>query len=130
MNLGIVGTSRLTQKEAELASSVIKKEINEISPDFVISGGAKGIDSLAIEIAKDLGIAYIIHNPRGQAWEYYKERNIIIAKQSDQVICISFKTSEPDCYHHTPKSPHRKTAGCWTMNYARKLGRKIKLIVI
>lgn len=74
----------------------------------------------------------------------YRSRNIQIAKASDVVYCIvpkvklpvGFDITKPEtmskkfaCYH-CHKVGHPTNGGCWTMIWAKKLGKETHLVVI
>mgnify|MGYP000114221936 CR=1 FL=1 len=92
----------------------------------IISGGAKGVDSIAIEVAKGLGSYIIEYLPESYDWASFQIRNIEIAKQCDILYCISTNIHRQKCYHHKTgeDNDHEKTAGCWTLNQAKALNKK------
>ncbi len=80
MKVAIVGTSKLTQTEQYKAVCAIHQILNSYTSEIeVISGGAEGIDTLAIEIAHSRRLNTEIIYPRSNDWEGYKRRNKIIA---------------------------------------------------
>jgi len=133
MNVAIVGTSiNLTENEERDIRqfiSIILKSRYSSDHTTVISGGAKGVDSLAIEVAQGLGFKTKIYHPKKQQWEYFKRRNLQIAKDCDELHCISVPVHNNECYHHEEPEPHEKTAGCWTLNKAKELDKSTQLIV-
>lgn len=124
--LAIVGSSKINYDWAFDSMKVI---ITQIKPDIIISGDAKGIDSLAETIGRDMNIELEIHPPKTNNWKGYKERNIIIAKNCDELYNFVIKDKDSYCYHHKCKG-HIKSGGCWTQNYAKQLGKKTELILI
>lgn len=94
----------------------------------VISGGAKGIDTLAAQVAYGLGIPCTVYSPPHQNWEGFKERNILIAMTCDELICITTKTKNEKCYHC--QQDHQRTGGCWTMKKAKELNKPTRLFVL
>ncbi len=97
-----------------------------------------GIDIWVKEAAEALHLGYIGYPPAKRAWEGgYKQRNIQIAKRSDVVYCITVKALPenykgmrfPKCYHCNTND-HIKSGGCYTVNYAKKLGKEGEVIVI
>lgn len=95
----------------------------------ICSGGAKGVDSIAIEIAKSLGFNTMVFNPSGNTWESFKERNLQIAKYCDELFCISIPVHTEKCYHHESLQNHQRTGGCWTLLKAKELGKTCQLLL-
>lgn len=149
MKIAIVGTSiNLTENEErdarQLIAGLIKGEPESYSnPELitVISGGAKGIDTLAVEVAKGLGCKTLVFNPKRPEWKYYSKRNLEIAEKCDKLFCISVPNRNKStlCYFHHKDAfndtnpdkiqKHEKTAGCWTMQKAKELGKQCFLYV-
>ena len=77
----------------------------------MVSGGAPGIDTLAVEIACAMGIATKVHQPKVQRWaDGFKPRNIEIARECDKLVRIVRKQSA--------------TYGSgWTRDYAAGIGK-------
>ena len=138
MKIAIVGSSHLSEGEEytarQFSGRILNEAIKDCAPDMLggelilVSGGAKGVDSIAEEVAKQLRIKTIIHKPLTKFWENgYKPRNIKIAQDCDILYCFptAFKTTA--CYH-CKTDKHEVTGGCWTMNYAKSLNKKTHLI--
>jgi hypothetical protein len=92
----------------------LQKENPEIE---IVSGGASGVDSLAIQIAKDLNIPYKVFEPKTPNWDGFKARNLEIAKYSTKVVSFANKFTTTKCYHCErvgKDNNHEKTAGCYT----------------
>lgn len=131
MNIAIVGASKLSPLQAEKVHEACFDLIKEFDKDsLVISGGADGVDTIAIQIAKKLGYKFMEIIPEEKTWESFKARNLEIARKCDKIYCISVKTKNAACYHHIPRQKHLKTAGCWTMNQVNMLGKPCKLIEV
>ena len=117
MKVAIVGTTaKLTEKEEQ----VMRQEITIILKKYpldaiIISGGAKGVDALSLEIAKKLGFKTQEYSPEKNEWKYYKKRNLQIANDCDELYCFSVSVRKTKCYHHNPIQNHEKTAGCWPL---------------
>lgn len=82
-------------------------------PVTLISGGAKGVDSLAEEEWTNKGWPKEIFYPKSARWEPegYKERNLKIAEACDILYCIRAKDS--------------KTYGSgWTADRAEEMGKQ------
>lgn len=131
--VAIVGTSidLLDGEERDVRQFIAMILKNRYSPSdtIVISGGAKGVDSLAIEVAQGLGFKTKIYHPKLQRWNFYKKRNLQIAKECDELHCLSIPVRKVRCFHHEEPQEHEKTAGCWTMNKALELDKPCQLIV-
>lgn len=108
--------------------------------DVVISGGCHlgGIDQWAAEEGHSLGLEVIEHLPAKRQWEGgYKQRNLKIAQDAEQVICITVKEFPPDytgmrfpyCYH-CQTDTHIKSGGCWTVKQAIRLGKIGEIYVV
>lgn len=134
MKLAIVGTTaNLTEDEQR----VMKQEITIVlkkypSDTIIISGGAKGVDTFALEIAKDMGFKTLEYKPEKEIWEFYKKRNLQIANDCDELYCFSVSVSQEKyyCYHHNPPQKHKKTAGCWTLKKAKQMNKICTLIIL
>ena len=142
MKLGIVGSegAKFTLETEMKARAAIAKLIEETHADTVVSGACHlgGIDLWAIQEAHGVGAAVLEFPPKTRQWAGgYRERNIQIAEASDEVYCITVKELPPAymgmkfglCYH-CKTNEHVKSGGCWTVNYAKKLGKKTGIIVI
>ena len=55
----------------------------------VVSGGAAGIDRMAAQEARRRGLQVIEHLPAGTAWRHYRERNLRIAHDCDELVRIA-----------------------------------------
>ena len=139
MKIGIVGTSyKVTENEFRDLMQMISLTLQNHDPveDTVISGGAIGVDLMAEEIGKGMGYDFRVYQPIQTNWLGYKKRNLEIARDCDYVYCFSVPHYDDEkrksCYHHVGNEgflPHLKTAGCWTLNEAMKLGKRCTLIV-
>ena len=128
MKLAIVGTSKISARfDIETALKIIQKELSHI-PQLIISGGAEGIDSMAVNTAKLQGIQTVTYPPLKPFWKYYKMRNKLIAKACDELVCITTKTQNERCYHCN--ADHQRTGGCWTMKKTKELGKTARLYVV
>jgi hypothetical protein len=132
MNIGIVGAEGA--KFTPLGEQRAKEIIYSLLPpgSVMVSGHCHlgGIDIWAEEAARSLGLGMKIHEPKRLIWDGgFKQRNLLIASDSDIVHCIAvdrlpadFKgLTHPLCYHCDRKD-HVKSGGCWTMKKA-KLGQ-------
>ena len=144
MKLAIVGTTiNLSDNEERDMRQLIALTLKhyDVNETLVISGGAKGVDTLGIEIAKGLGFQTKEYYPNNVGWEFYRKRNLEMVKDCDQMICFSVPVHKIKCYHHTTwkneteeeykkRTNHEKTAGCWTGNKMVELQKPYQLIVI
>ena len=131
--IGIVGheAAKFTPATKAIAQIYIRNLLRE--PCVVVSGHCHlgGIDIWAEEIAAELEREIEIFPPKNQAWATgYKPRNEQIAQTSDKIVSIVVKEYPagfkgrrfPICYHCGTKT-HVKSGGCWTVKYARSLGK-------
>jgi hypothetical protein len=90
--------------------------INE-KPDCVISGGAKGIDTLAWKWAIDNGLEVIVHRPdynRHGKWAALR-RNDTIVKEADKIIAFW---------------DGKSTGTRYVIDYAKRLNKEIEIVMI
>jgi hypothetical protein len=93
-NIAVVGSRNFTDKDVFVR--VISEIISlEGSPKVIVSGGAKGADSLAYEWAIDNGIETLVFEPKYdefpkkvRRWMAPKERNTTIVENSDVVLAF------------------------------------------
>lgn len=133
MIIAIVGTSiSMSDNELRDTQQYLTYILQQYNPQFdiIISGGAKGIDTLAIESAKRYNFKTKNYYPRKNSWAGYKLRNIEIAKHCDVIYCITVPIHTKPCYHHFKLENHQKTAGCWTINKAKQFNKQTILYVI
>ena len=119
--IGIVGSSKA--QPLPLSNGVVNAVHNIIDrydpqTTTIVSGGAKGIDSIASGIAELHGYNIIEYKPKGIGWKYYMPRNLLIAKKCDKVYSIALPLNNGKRCYHCAKvgrdDNHYKTAGCWT----------------
>lgn len=133
MNVGVVGheAAKFTPETEDRARALIRRVLSGATA--LVSGGCHlgGIDIWAEEEADRLRIPKIIHLPKSQTWSGgYKERNLLIARDSDVVHNIVVDQYPARytgmrfeyCYHCDTRA-HLKSGGCWTMHRARALGK-------
>ena len=112
MKLAIVGSSKLDSRQQAVAQGVIEAFLIAFRPDRIVSGGAKGIDTIAADMAHDRGIPLTVFFPEKPKWKYYKKRNILIAEECDSMLVL--------------RSEKSKTYGSgWTADYTEKLGKRV-----
>lgn len=132
MKVAILGTTaNLTENEERAMKQEIELVLKKYPLDaIIISGGAKGVDTLSLEIAKKLGFKTQEYSPEKNEWKYYKKRNLQIAKDCDELYCFSVSVRKVKCYHHNPPQKHEKTAGCWTLDKAKQMNKTCLLVVL
>ena len=126
----IVGASKIPIDKEQRARLLVEDIVNDMSSaDIVISGGATGVDSIAIECAIQAGTSYKVYKPLFQSWKWFKKRNIAMAEISQMLYYLPIKDVDERCYHCNMNG-HRKSGACWTAMYARGIGKSIHQIVI
>ncbi len=133
MKVAIVGTTvNLTENEErdmrQYMAIVLKRY--STSDTTIISGGAKGVDSIALEVAHGLGFKTKAYYPEKEEWKFYKKRNLEIANECDELHCFSVPVHKTKCYHHDEPMEHEKTAGCWTLEKASQMIKPCTLIIL
>jgi hypothetical protein len=131
MRIGIVGAeaAKFTALGQERAKRAIRQILVIKGATEVISGGCHlgGIDIWAEEIGHELRLKVTVFKPKTLAWDNgYKERNLIIAGNSDELHNFTVKTYPitfgrmrfAQCYH-CKVDGHVKSGGCWTMKKAK-----------
>ena len=142
IKLGIVGSegAKFTEQTEESARGIIQWLLMEYDVELVISGACHlgGIDVWAVEEARYLGLPTVEYPPKTYSWSNgYKKRNIEIAEHSDRVVCITVRKL-PEHYegmrfnlcYHCGTADHVKSGGCWTVKYAKKIGKEGEIIVV
>lgn len=130
MNLGVVGHEQKKFRAATEARArqAIHAAIDRHKPRALVSGHSPlgGVDWFAEEIAKARGLEMIVYAPKLHRWDGphgFKARNLLIAQDSDLVLCVALRELPPDfdgmrfahCYHCKGRNPeHVKGGGCWT----------------
>ena len=132
MKVAMVGTTaNLTEYEQRVMRQEIELVLKKYPLDaIIISGGAKGVDTLSLEIAKYMGFKTQEYSPEKNEWKYYKKRNLQIAQDCDELYCFSVSVRKVKCYHHNPPQKHEKTAGCWTLDKAKQMNKTCLLVVL
>jgi len=94
INLGIVGSRiRTTMDDYTIIKEFVYNFLNKHKDITLISGGAKGVDTLAEEVAKEFKLPITIHLPNHSEYPkkrngIYFERNKLIASQSDYLLAL------------------------------------------
>ena len=97
---------------------------------------AGGIDILAEQWALAHETKTEIYPPEINEWNDrggkagFRSRNIKVAKASDIIWVVAPKASTP-CKHCGPKRPaHVSNGGCWTANWAEKIGKRAIWVLV
>lgn len=119
MYVGIVGSSKapITEGNIKFVENIIK-DYDKMTT-VIVSGGAKGVDTLAKLASERLNYKFVAFSPTAENWEAYKKRNLEIAKECNIVISVALPYSGNRCYHCN-STLHDKTAGCWTARKCKK----------
>lgn len=130
IKVAIVGSSHLSEneeREARKTCALILQDIikREGGPEHVVfvSGGARGVDTIGEEVAKQLDLSVEIYHPVEQNWDGYKARNIKIAQECDIIYSLPTKVKTEACYHCNDIS-HERSGACWTLKHAISLRDK------
>lgn len=118
--LAIVGSSNVYDgPQWDLAILLVDGIINTYRPEVIISGGARGIDSVARLRAESQRYQLLEYLPENPRWEPkgYKDRNILIAQECDALFCI--RTSQSKTY-----------GSGWTADYTERLGKPVWRVLI
>lgn len=88
--LGVVGCQTITDYEAFKVVMSRVMQLSEWCFQTIVTGGSKGVDTMAERIAKESGLAVIVHKPD---WKAYGKgagikRNEYIVADSDLVIAF------------------------------------------
>ena len=116
VKLAIVGSVLLAGNRE--AQCIIEQALDEWRPDVVISGGAKGIDSMAVAEARKRGIVCVEHLPKTREWATgFAPRNRLIAQDCDALVRIVAQGA--------------KTYGSgWTRDRAEEMGKPTQQFVV
>lgn len=111
MILAIVGSERINAAQAEKAARLIEELFDRYRPAKVISGEAKGVDTLVKIAAERRGIEFQGYPPAERNWERgFKPRNMLIAQHCTHLVRLV--KANPTTY-----------GSGWTRDYAKHLGK-------
>lgn len=116
--LAIVGSTRFADVRAwDVARDIIAGVFERRLPDQVISGGAKGIDSLAAESARRHGVEVVEHLPENPRWEPdgYRKRNDLIADGCTRLLRITCRWSRTYGSGYTMDRARARGVLCWSL---------------
>lgn len=114
MKLAVVGSARyVDESNINQIQRIINEAVEKYQPTEIVSGGAEGVDTMAEETAKRLGIIPTIFRPTIRKWDGkggFKERNFQIASHCDALIRVHSKRS-------------RSYGSGWTRDRAKEQGK-------
>lgn len=119
----IVGTSKLDSlKSLEYVENHVKTVLAQYSPKdtVIISGNAKGVDTVAESVAVELGFEIESYKPEQYSREYFLARDRAMANMATRVISIVNPLKEQRCYHCEKSHKdfnHERSGGCYTGKY-------------
>lgn len=119
--LAIVGSTTFAYPGGEaVARRIIHAELLATNPNVVVSGGAVGVDTIAVAVAAHLGIPVREFQPKAHRWGAvggFRERNRVIAGTCTRALRIVCATST--------------TYGSgWTVDRAERQGKPVRRVVI
>lgn len=118
MRLAIVGSVKVDEPQEGIAHAIIQGVLLYYVPSLVISGGANGIDSIAIEEAFLMNLDTRVHLPKENNWHKgYKPRNLLIVQDCTHLLCI--RTEQSTTY-----------GSGWTADRAEELGKTVWRVTI
>jgi len=116
--LAIVGSVDLNAQQYEAAVYLVTAVVLATRPDSVITGGASGVDTIAMDVTQSAGIPLDVRWPDVASWNPlgrrgFRARNVEIAEWCNELIAI--------------RSLQSKTYGSgWTADYAESIGKKVR----
>ncbi|MET0698944.1 MAG: hypothetical protein ABWY93_04705 [Mycobacterium sp.] len=122
--LAIVGSTRFVDRYAMAEARLwIEGVLERRRPDLVVSGGAKGIDTLAVEMARERGIDVEEFRPAHQQWEPdgFKDRNDLIAARCTRLMRIVCRWSETYGSGYTRDRAQEQDKLCWSLTLPREV---------
>lgn len=110
----IVGSEHWPDGSEPRVKAMIRAAIEAYPPDMIISGGAAGVDTWAVEVARGMGVPCQEFPPNNRRWapDGFKARNIVMARTCTRMLAIRSLTST------------RYGSG-WTADYAEKIGKPV-----
>jgi hypothetical protein len=140
---GIVGAEakKFTLYGQAQARTLIRKIVSDPQVTEVCSGECHlgGVDIWAREITEQLDKKFTPFAPLARGWEWYRRRNLQIARHSDVVHSIVVPYLPVGftgdrflyCYHCKQEvNNHVKSGACWTMREAIRMGKRGVLHVV
>ena len=110
--IAIVGTSKAEEYDIVIRFVVygklktLKKEGKEV---IFVSGGCVGVDTIAERIATMMGLKKEIYLPKEQKYRYFKQRDLEIGENCDEIVCITTRKQTKECMHHGKNTTRSRT---------------------
>lgn len=104
---------------AHLVAQIVGDELVWRRPDLLVSGGAEGVDTWAVQTASELGVPYREHLPKHRRWapDGFKARNDLIAADCTRLLAIRCAES--------------KTYGSgYTRDEAERRGKPVRTVTV
>ncbi|GAA3750369.1 hypothetical protein [Micromonospora maritima] len=121
--LAIVGSTTFVDLSAlAAAEEIIEGVFARRRPDLVVSGGAEGIDSLGVALAKKHGIPHREHLPTVRQWNGpggFQERNLLIAGECTRILRIACRWSKTYGSGWTTDQAEKQGALAWRVTLPR-----------
>lgn len=111
MKLAIIGSRNLTNVN-------IDEEVDKLNPTTIVSGGAKGIDTLAEDYAKRHNLPLIVFKPE---YDKYPDKQAPIIRNNQIVAEADFVLAFWD---------GESRGAVYAVHRAEKLGKKTKVITV
>lgn len=109
MKLAIIGSRNISAVN-------IGAHLAEV-PEVIISGGARGVDTLAAQYAESNGIPLQVFKPN------YKAHAQGAPIRRNETIC-------KECTHLLAFWDGKSRGTAYTINYAKKLGRHVEVVLV
>ena len=117
VRLAIVGSVAFAHSlDWHQAGVAIRRSIQHLQPVQIISGGARGIDTLAARIGREMGIEVVEFLPQVRSWADeggFRDRNRKIAEACTHLLRVWCRSS-------------RTYGSGWTADLAERLGKDVR----
>lgn len=116
--LAIVGsTSFVAATGLQTAGTVITGVLQRRRPDRVVSGGADGVDTLGVQLAREQGIDVREHLPANRRWEPdgFRARNDKVADECTRLMRVACRWSRTYGSGYTHDRAKDQGKQCWSL---------------
>ena len=117
IRLGVVGSRFVTAEEEKLVYEKIDEFYRDIRVTCIVSGGATGVDTVAIQYAKENKIPYKVFKPDFELYHVEKYGYSAYYHRNEQIVDYS------DVIMAFPRGESKGTK--LTMKIAEETGRKL-----